>query len=52
MEVEKKRLRLKPIGEGFYTPEGYTPPAEVTLTRLCRITKLLMRKIKPPEKAR
>jgi hypothetical protein len=28
MKVEKKGLRLKPIGKGCYTPEGYTPLAE------------------------
>ena len=52
MKVEKKGLRLKPIGKGCYTAGGYTSSSEeVTPNMLRRITRLLMRKIKPPEKA-
>jgi hypothetical protein len=51
MKMAKKDLKLKRINGGFYTLEGYIPPSEVTPTRLRRITRLLMRKVKPPVKA-
>jgi hypothetical protein len=51
MQTAKKYLKLKRIDGRFYTPEGYTPPREITPTRLRRITKTLMKKVKPPAKA-
>jgi hypothetical protein len=51
MQTAKKYLKLKRIDGGFYTLEGYTPPREITPTRLRRITKTLMKKVKPPAKA-
>jgi hypothetical protein len=51
MKTAKKYVKLKRIDGGFYTPEGYTPPREITPTRLRRITKTLMKKVKPPAKA-
>jgi hypothetical protein len=51
MKTAKKHLKLKRSDGGFYTPEGYTAPQEITPTRLRRITKTLMRRVKPPAKA-
>jgi hypothetical protein len=51
MKTVGKNVKLKPIKGGFYTPEGYIPPPEITPTKLRRITKLLLRKVKPPAKA-
>jgi hypothetical protein len=51
MKTAKKTLKLKKIDGGFYTLEGYTPPQEITPTKLRRITKTLMRRVKPPAKA-
>jgi hypothetical protein len=44
MKTLKKSLKLRRINCGFYTIKGYTPPTEITPTRLGRITTLLMRK--------
>jgi hypothetical protein len=51
MKTAKKHLKLKRIDGGFYTPEGYIPPREITPTRLRRITRTLMKKVKPPAKS-
>jgi len=51
MKTTKKSLKLTRINGGFYTLEGYTPPQEITPTKLRRITKTLMRRVKPPAKA-
>jgi hypothetical protein len=50
MKTGKKSLKLKRIDGGFYMPEGYALPREITPTKLRRITKTLLKRVKPPAK--
>ena len=51
MRIVRKSLKLQRLDSGFYTPADFSAPKKITPTRLRRLTKILMQKVRSPAKA-